>query len=42
MLAFRNKVKVYGALRPLRYLEEFEALKIESPRTSLFVRFLQN
>jgi len=40
MLVFRNKVKVIGALRPLRYFEEFEAGKIEAPKTNFLVSLI--
>ena len=37
MLYFKNKVKVYGAVRPMFYIEEFEAQKPVEREKKLFV-----
>ena len=37
MISFKNKVKVYGALRPIEYLEEFEKVQPKSKQKGILV-----
>lgn len=37
MISFKNKVKVYGALRPIEYLEEFESNRPKAKHNSILV-----
>ena len=38
MQTFRNRVQMYGALRPIEYFEQFEAKKVVQKKKSFLVR----
>ena len=37
MQTFRNRVQMYGALRPIEYFEQFEAKKVVEKKKSFLV-----